>query len=90
MFAKKLLSIYFSLCRDEYQGLLTYSVITDTIKWSSVFEIMEEAKKILNIEDYSISQNSLEQVVLKLLNEQSDQIDMDFDGISFNDNYLTM
>lgn len=78
------------MCRDEYQGLLTYSVITDTIKWSSVFEIMEEAKKILNIEDYSICQNSLEQVVLKLLNEQSDQIDGDFNGISFNDNYLTM
>lgn len=49
---------------------------------------MEEAKKILNIEDYSISQNSLEQVVLKLLNEQTDQIDTDFNEISFNDAYL--
>lgn len=76
------------MCRDEYQGLLTYSVITDEIKWSSVFEIMEEAKKILNIDDYSISQNSLEQVVLKLLNEQADQIDTDFNEMSFNDAYL--
>lgn len=78
------------MCRDEYQGLLTYSIITDTIKWSSVFEIMEEAKKILNIEDYSISQYSLEQVVLKLLNEQSDKIETDFNEISFNDIYLKM
>lgn len=76
------------MCRDEYQGLLTYSVITDEIKWSSVFEIMEEAKKILHIDDYSISQNSLEQVVLKLLNEQADQIDTDFNEMSFNDAYL--
>lgn len=48
---------------------------------------MEEAKNQLNIEDYSISQNSLEQVVLKLLNEQTDQIETDFNGISFDDNY---
>lgn len=76
--------------RDEYQGLLTYSVITDTIKWSSVFEIMEDAKKIFNIEDYSISQNSLEQVVLKLLNEQTDEMEGEFNEISFSDHYFKM
>lgn len=51
---------------------------------------MEEAKKILNIEDYSISQNSLEQVVLNILNEQADQTEPDFNEISFNDAYLKM
>lgn len=34
---------------------------------------MENAKKMLKIEDFSISQNSLEQVVLMFVKEQKDQ-----------------
>lgn len=34
---------------------------------------MENAKKLLKIEDYSISQNSLEQVVLMFVKDQKDQ-----------------
>lgn len=61
------------LHREEYQGILTYLVPTDNIRWSSIFGIMENAKKMLKIEDYSISQNSLEQVVLMFVKEQKDQ-----------------
>lgn len=43
------------------------------MKWSSVFAIMETAKKTLKIEDYAISQNSLEQVVLMFVKDQKDQ-----------------
>lgn len=42
----------------------------DNIKWSTVFGIMENAKKSLKIEDYSVSQNTLEQVVLTLVKDQ--------------------
>lgn len=51
---------------------------------------MEEAKHTLNIEDYSISQSSLEQVVLKLLNEQAETVENDLNSIGFNDNYLKL
>lgn len=34
------------------------------IKWSHLFGLMEEAKKSLNIADYSLGQTTLEQVFL--------------------------
>lgn len=40
------------------------------MKWSTLFGIMENAKRTINIEDYSISQNSLEQVVLGFIKSQ--------------------
>lgn len=75
LFIRKLLS--FSFNREEYQGILTYSVPAEDIKWSTVFGIMENAKKILQIEDYSISQNALEQVVLTLVKDQETRQNLD-------------
>lgn len=75
LFIWKLLS--FSFNREEYQGILTYSVPAEDIKWSTVFGIMENAKKILQIEDYSISQNALEQVVLTLVKDQETRQNLD-------------
>ena len=49
---------------EEFQGLLTYSIVNATLKWSKMFGIMEKAKSRLNIEDYSIGQTSLEQVII--------------------------
>lgn len=48
----------------------------ETIKWSTVFGIMENAKKTSLIEDYSISQNSLEQVILMFVKDQRDIRDL--------------
>lgn len=59
--------------REEYQGVLKYTVPDENIVWSSLFGIMEKAKKKLKIEDYAISQNSLEQVVLMFVKDQTDQ-----------------
>lgn len=59
-------------CREEYQNILTYNVPAETIKWSTVFGIMENAKKTALIDDYSISQNSLEQVILMFVKDQKD------------------
>lgn len=75
LFIRKLLSLSFN--REEYQGILTYSVPAEDIKWSTVFGIMENAKKILQIEDYSISQNALEQVVLTLVKDQETRQNLD-------------
>lgn len=56
-----------------YQNILTYNVPVEVIKWSTVFGIMENAKQTSIIEDYSISQNSLEQVILMFVKDQKDQ-----------------
>lgn len=40
------------------------------LKWSILFATMENAKQNNVIEDYSISQNSLEQVVLSFIKNQ--------------------
>lgn len=57
--------------REERQGILTYSIFTKKIRWSHTFDVMENAKKTMAIEDYSVSQNSMEQVVLTLLKAQT-------------------
>jgi len=47
---------------EEYEGLLTYCIADPTLTWSTMFGMMERAKRQLNIEDYSLGQTSLEQV----------------------------
>lgn len=67
-------SLFFYYYREEYQGLLTYYVPpSDTLKWSSMFGLMETAKRTLHVEDYSISQTSLEQVFLSFTKFQQEE-----------------
>jgi ATP-binding cassette subfamily A (ABC1) protein 3 len=47
---------------EEHEGLLTYRITNPTLTWSTMFGMMERAKRQLNIEDYSLGQTSLEQV----------------------------
>lgn len=56
--------------REEYQGLLTYYVPNTELKWSTMFGLMEDAKRQYNIEDYSLSQTTLEQVFLSFTKHQ--------------------
>lgn len=56
--------------REKYQELLTYYITDKSIKWSKMFGIMERGKREINIEDYSIGQASLEQVMLSLFKFQ--------------------
>ncbi|XP_053608124.1 phospholipid-transporting ATPase ABCA1-like [Plodia interpunctella] len=50
---------------EEYQGLLTYYLPDRSIAWSRLFGIMERAKRDQAVEDYSISQTTLEQIFLQ-------------------------
>nr|CAD7595200.1 unnamed protein product [Timema genevievae] len=50
-----------SLLKEEHEGLMTYHVPRSTLTWSRMFGILEDAKRHLNIEDYSLGQTSLEQ-----------------------------
>lgn len=74
-FSLRIASIFaLPLCfREEYLGLLTYYVPpTNNLKWSAMFGLMEVAKRSFDIEDYSISQTSLEQVFLSFTKFQRD------------------
>ncbi|XP_027467992.2 ATP-binding cassette sub-family A member 3-like [Zalophus californianus] len=50
--------------KHENQGILNYYIPSKDNGWGKVFGILEEAKEQLNLEDYSISQITLEQVFL--------------------------
>jgi ABC-type multidrug transport system ATPase subunit len=47
----------------EYNGQLTYNV-PDTHKWAALFGTLEANKDRLELDDYSVSQTSLEQIFL--------------------------
>ncbi|KAF9424045.1 hypothetical protein HW555_000754 [Spodoptera exigua] len=55
---------------EEYQGLLTYYLPDRSMAWSRMFGVMERAKRDLEIEDYSISQTTLEQIFLQFTKYQ--------------------
>ncbi|KAJ8730119.1 hypothetical protein PYW07_017157 [Mythimna separata] len=55
---------------EEYEGLLTYYLPDRSMAWSRMFGIMERAKQELEIEDYSISQTTLEQIFLQFTKYQ--------------------
>ncbi|XP_059047228.1 phospholipid-transporting ATPase ABCA1-like [Achroia grisella] len=59
---------------EEYRGLLTYYLPDRNVAWSSMFGIMENAKRELDIEDYKISQTTLEQIFLQFTKYQQNQI----------------
>uniref|UniRef100_A0A8D1IGB3 ABC transporter domain-containing protein n=1 Tax=Sus scrofa TaxID=9823 RepID=A0A8D1IGB3_PIG len=57
-----------SVLKHENQGILHYYIPSKDNTWGKVFGILEEAKEQYNLEDYSISQITLEQVFLTFAN----------------------
>uniref|UniRef100_A0AAR2JEC1 ABC transporter domain-containing protein n=1 Tax=Pygocentrus nattereri TaxID=42514 RepID=A0AAR2JEC1_PYGNA len=53
-----------SLLKDEHQGMVHYHLTDKTLTWAQVFGTLEAAKEKYSIEDYCVSQISLEQVFL--------------------------
>ncbi|XP_047145843.1 phospholipid-transporting ATPase ABCA3 isoform X2 [Hydra vulgaris] len=53
-----------SLLKDEHQGYLHYQLTNKNISWANLFGVMERAKVDFEIEDYSVSQTTLEQIFL--------------------------
>lgn len=50
--------------KEKYLDILTFHITNMNLKWSQVFGICAQMKEDLNINDYSLSQMSLEQVFL--------------------------
>ncbi|XP_013169431.1 PREDICTED: ATP-binding cassette sub-family A member 3-like isoform X2 [Papilio xuthus] len=59
---------------EEYQGLLTYYLPDRSMAWSRMFGVIERAKRELEVEDYSISQTTLEQIFLQFTKYQREGI----------------
>uniref|UniRef100_A0A3P8WEF2 ATP binding cassette subfamily A member 3 n=1 Tax=Cynoglossus semilaevis TaxID=244447 RepID=A0A3P8WEF2_CYNSE len=53
-----------SQLKDEHQGMVHYHLTDKTLTWAQVFGTLEAAKEKYHIEDYCVSQISLEQVFL--------------------------
>lgn len=77
------------------RGVLNFFIpASATLKWSHLFGVMEMAKQQFPIEDYSISQTSLEQVFLSFCRQQRKDwlafMRNKREKNSFKDNRLTM
>ena len=64
-----------STLKDEHQGYMHYQLKAEGKTWANLFGIMEGAKEVYNIEDYSISQTTLEQVFLNFTRAQRESED---------------
>ncbi|BFG01721.1 ATP-binding cassette sub-family A member 3 [Drosophila madeirensis] len=59
-----------SILQEEYQGILTFYIPLTGVKWSRIFGLMETNREDLNVEDYSVSQTTLEEIFLEFAKYQ--------------------
>jgi len=65
-----------SILKDKHQNLVQYQVPKEEVSWANLFRTLEENKKELQIEDYLVSQTSLEQVFIYFARAQIDPIEV--------------
>ncbi|XP_068941464.1 phospholipid-transporting ATPase ABCA3-like [Petaurus breviceps papuanus] len=53
---------------QEHQGMVQYHISNENLSWAKVFGILEKIKEEYDLEDYSISQTTLEQVFMSFAN----------------------
>jgi len=59
-----------SVLKDIHQNLVQYQIDSTGLSWSTIFGTMEQAKARFGIEDYSVSQTTLEQVFINFARSQ--------------------
>ncbi|XP_045398083.1 phospholipid-transporting ATPase ABCA3-like [Lemur catta] len=57
-----------SMINQDYEGIIGYYIPSKQIHWGKVFRVLEEAKVLFNLEDYSVRQITLEQIFLTFAN----------------------
>lgn len=50
--------------KEQYMDIMTFCIPVDNLKWSQVFQKCFQMKSEFDVEDYALSQTSLEQVFL--------------------------
>ena len=58
------------ILKDIHQGMVNYHITDTNLHWAAIFGTMEKAKHTFNIEDYSVSQTTLEQVFINFARAQ--------------------
>ena len=61
-----------SILKDQHQGFVNYQLKDKDKSWAKVFAVMEQAKERFDIDDYSVSQTTLEQVFLNFARYQTE------------------
>uniref|UniRef100_A0A8C6FVK5 ABC transporter domain-containing protein n=1 Tax=Moschus moschiferus TaxID=68415 RepID=A0A8C6FVK5_MOSMO len=61
--------------KDENRGIINYYVPSKNNSWGKMFGILEEAKEEFSLEDYSVSQITLEQVFLTFAGHQNPEVE---------------
>ncbi|XP_013788958.2 ATP-binding cassette sub-family A member 3-like [Limulus polyphemus] len=59
-----------SVLKDIHQGMLHYHITDNSIPLSHIFSIMEDARQKLHLEDYLVSDTTLEQIFLTFAKSQ--------------------
>lgn len=59
-----------SILKDEHEGMVHYHICDPRVSWAQIFGVIEGNKLNYCIEDYSVSQTTLEQVFLNFARTQ--------------------
>lgn len=59
-----------ALLKDKHHGLVHYHLMSKGVSWASVFGLIERNRELLKIDDYSVSQTTLEQVFINFARTQ--------------------
>ena len=59
-----------SILKDVHQGMVHFHITDNKVTWAGLFGMMERAKAQFNIEDYLVSQTTLEQVFINFARAQ--------------------
>ena len=62
-----------SVLKDEHQGMVHYHIRDTSVTWAQLFGAIERVKLNFNIEDYSVSQTTLEQVFVNFARGQREE-----------------
>uniref|UniRef100_A0A8C5P7H9 ATP binding cassette subfamily A member 1 n=1 Tax=Leptobrachium leishanense TaxID=445787 RepID=A0A8C5P7H9_9ANUR len=61
-----------SMLKEKHRGMLQYQLRSSQSSLARIFSILSQNKKRLHIEDYSVSQTTLDQVFVNFARDQSD------------------
>lgn len=62
-----------AVLKDSHDGYIHYQIASEGSRWSTLFSIMEKAKEKYRIEDYSVSQTTLEEVFIGFAKLQTER-----------------
>ncbi|XP_069503020.1 phospholipid-transporting ATPase ABCA3 [Ambystoma mexicanum] len=66
-----------SVLKHEHQGMVHYHLTDKSLSWAKVFGVLEKAKEKYRLEDYAVSQISLEQVFMSFTRFQQCRVEQE-------------